>query len=287
MKEVVVLSGKGGTGKTTVLGAFAYWFENKVLVDADVDASNLPLILNPRSVRAERFLAGYEARKDGSRCVGCGICLEKCRFGAVSEDFEIDPLLCEGCGVCAWFCPEEAIRMEVKETGDIFEGESDYGPLIYAELFPGEENSGKLVSEVKRRGRELAKEQNKKFLLVDGPPGIGCPVIAALSGADLVVLVAEPTVSGIHDLRRVGELVKHFRLPGYLLINKADLDPENAENLKKSAKTLDFSFLGEVPYDPEVFEALKAGRPLPEISQGKAARALEKVYLKLKEEVSS
>ncbi len=275
MKEILLLSGKGGTGKTTICAALAaLWKEPKVLADADVDASNLPLLLAPRPVSRTPFFAGWEPVKEEEKCTGCGLCREKCRFGAIGEDLRINPLDCEGCGVCAWFCPEKALSMREKEVGEIFVSETPYGPLVHAELYPGEENSGKLVVEVKRRARALAEEKGINFILIDGSPGVGCPVIASLSGVSLCLLVAEPTVSGLHDFRRLAALLKHFRIPGYLIVNKADLAPELTEKLLELASIEGFVRLGSVPYDPEVFEALRAGRPLPEVSRGPARKAL-------------
>lgn len=285
MKEIVVLSGKGGTGKTTVTASLAYWLEDKILVDADVDASNLPLVLSPKVKENEGFKAGFEVLKVEELCTSCGLCLEKCRFGAISEDLVIDPVACEGCGVCVWFCPEEALKLKEKEVGQVFWAETPYGPLIYATLYPGEENSGKLVAEVKKKARELAEKEGQRLILVDGSPGVGCPVIASLSGAEAVILVAEPTVSGLHDLSRVASLIKHFQLKAWLIVNKADLNPEMAQRLKSEAQRLELGFLGEIPYDPQVFEAIHQGQPLPAVSSGAATEALEEIYQQLKKEV--
>ena len=278
MKEILILSGKGGTGKTTICAALAHlWPWPKVLVDADVDASNLPLLLAPQATEKEPFQAGWEAIRREEDCSACGLCLEKCRFGAIDQDLRIDPLLCEGCGVCAWFCPEEAIEMREKEVGELLFSETPYGPLVHAELYPGEENSGKLVTEVKKRARQLAEERALDFILVDGSPGVGCPVIASLSGADLCLLVAEPTVSGLHDLERLGALLHHFRVQGRVIINKADLAPDLRQEIQEKAEEAGFPLLGTIPYDPEVFSALRQGRPLPEVSEGPAARALKEI----------
>ncbi len=275
MKEILFLSGKGGTGKTTICAALAsLWEKPKVIADVDVDASNLPLLLSPRLLSQSPFQAGWEPVRDEGKCTGCGTCREKCRFGAIGEDLTIDPFDCEGCGVCAWFCPEEAIVMKEKEVGKIFLSETPYGPLVHAELYPGEENSGKLVVEVKRRARLLAEEQGLDFILIDGSPGIGCPVIASLSGVSVCILVAEPTLSGLHDLKRLAALLRHFKIPGYLIINKADLAPEMSSELLNSAEREGLSFLGSIPYDPEVFECLRLGQPLPLVSKGPASKAL-------------
>ncbi len=283
-KEILILSGKGGTGKTTITGALAYWLEDKILVDADVDASNLPLLFAHQIIHREPFKSGFVARKDGNLCTSCGICQEKCRFGAIDENFCIDPLACEGCGVCAWFCPEQAITMKEKEVGEIFYAESNHGPLIYAHLYPGEENSGKLVSEVKKKAKEWAEKKKLSYIVVDGSPGIGCPVIASISGADVVLLVAEPTISGLHDLERVVALIKHFRLPGALVINKADLNEEMAQKIKATAQKQGLAILGEVPYDPQVFQAVQKGKPIPAIlDQSPVVEALKEIYEKFRQ----
>ncbi len=281
MKELVILSGKGGTGKTTVCAGLAALLPGpKVLVDADVEAANLALVVEARVRKRQSFWAGYTPHKDEDRCSGCGTCRKKCRFEAVREDLTIDPFLCEGCGVCAWFCPEGAIEMREKEVGQIFVSETPYGPLVHAEILPGEENSGKLVAEVKKRARDLAPAAS--FILVDGPPGIGCPVIASLSGADAVLVVAEPTAAGLHDLGRLVALLHHFKLPGYLVVNKADLNPEITEKLLAYPG---LSPLGELPFDEAVASALRKLRPLPLVSHGPAAQALKALALKVQKNI--
>ncbi|WP_022854064.1 ATP-binding protein [Thermodesulfatator atlanticus] len=280
MKELLILSGKGGTGKTTIAASLAVLLSGeKVLADADVDSANFGLLLDGTLKAKEAFFSGWEPVKDQEKCTNCGICLEKCRFEAVREDFSFDLVACEGCGVCAWFCPEEAISMEEKEIGSLCVSDTKYGPLVHAELYPGEENSGKLVAAVKRKAHEVATEKGASLVLVDGSPGVGCPVIASLSGAQAVLIVAEPTVSGEHDLERVAALLKHFRIPGYLVVNKADLNPEIAKKLL-ARKDL-FTPLGEIPYDEAVFESLHAAKPLPEYANGPATKALKEIAQKI------
>ncbi|OAG28594.1 ATP-binding protein [Thermodesulfatator autotrophicus] len=281
MKEILVLSGKGGTGKTTVCASLAVLLEeNKVLADADVDAANLALFLRAKKIDEEGFKSGWEPIKNEELCTSCGICLEKCRFGAVREDFTFDPFLCEGCGVCAWFCPEEAITMEEKEVGKLLYSDTDYGPLVHAELYPGEENSGKLVIGVKRKAQEIAKQKGANLILIDGSPGVGCPVIASLSGVSAVLMVTEPTIAGLHDLERLKGLLDHFSISGYLIVNKADLNPEITQKLL--GEETGFKPLGSVPYDPDVYGAIHAATPLPEYSSGPAVTALKEISQKVK-----
>ena len=282
MKEILVVSGKGGTGKTTLCAALAaLWEDSKVMVDADVDASNLPLLLSPRLLERTPFFAGWQPVRDEEKCTACGTCREKCRFEAIGEDLEIDLLACEGCGVCAWFCPEEAIRMDEKEVGEVYLSETPYGPLVHAELYPGEENSGKLVAEVKKRARRLAEEKGVGCIFLDGPPGVGCPVIASLSGVSLCLLVTEPTISGLHDVKRLAALLRHFKVPGYLVLNKADLAPDLSEEMLAFAREEGLPHLGSIPYDPEVFRALHQAKPLPEVSQAPAAKAMREIKNRL------
>ena len=282
MKELLILSGKGGTGKTTVAAALVTLLSGKkVLADADVEAANLSLVLGARPREEEPFYAGYEPQRDETLCRACGLCREKCRFEAISEDLSFDPFLCEGCGVCAWFCPEGAISMREKRVGSLLVSETDYGPLVHAELIPGEENSGKLVAEVKKRARSLA-EAGADLLLVDGPPGVACPVIASLSGAEAVLVVAEPSPSGLHDLERLSQLLRHFRLNGFVVVNKADLCPELAE------KIFSFPFLtplGRIPFDEAVPQAVREGLPLPKFSKGPATLALKEIARKIEEKI--
>lgn len=230
MKQVVILSGKGGTGKTTVAAALAHLASQDssiVLVDADVDAANLELVLDPKELQRHEFEGGKLACIDAELCTACDRCAEVCRFDAVipgEKSYAIDAPACEGCASCFYQCPVEAIHMEQQIAGRWFRSDTQYGPLFHAHLFAGQENSGKLVTLVKAKARRLAMDVDAGLLIVDGPPGIGCPVIAACTGADLALLVVEPTVSGVHDLERILATSEHFGVPASVLINKADLN---------------------------------------------------------------
>lgn len=265
MKELVVISGKGGTGKTSIVASFAALAKNAVLADCDVDAADLHLVLNPAIQRREEFSGGKRARVEPDQCTGCGKCNEVCRFGSVSSDgpansrlemtFRIDPIACEGCGLCAWFCPEKAIAFGPVVNGEWYLSETRHGPMVHAKLGIAEENSGKLVSIVRQEARKIAYERMCDLIIIDGSPGIGCPVIASITGASLVLVVTEPTVSGMHDLNRVADLAKHFGLPGLVCVNKWDLNPELAATIEAQASSRGLAIAGRVRYDRSVTEA--------------------------------
>lgn len=293
MKELVVLSGKGGTGKTTVAAALAHLGSQElelVLADADVDAANLELVLEPTKREEHEFWAGKRAVIDPQLCTACGICAEVCRFGALiapddsgcGSAYQVEALSCEGCAACFYQCPEEAIRMEEQLAGCWFRSDSRFGPLFHAHLFAGQENSGKLVSVVKRQGRRLAEATGAAMLLVDGPPGIGCPVISAVSGADMALLVAEPTVSGAHDLDRVLSTVEHFGVPALAVVNKADLNVRRTEEVARFCADHDVAFMGRIPYDTCVTEAMVQGRPVTAYRDGAVSRELRGVWRRIK-----
>ncbi|MCD6390016.1 MAG: 4Fe-4S binding protein [Desulfobulbaceae bacterium] len=289
MKEIVVLSGKGGTGKTTFLGALAFLAENKVLADCDVDAADLHLLLAPRPRGENEFRSGVKARVIPDQCSGCGMCEELCQFDAAKMGDEvafIDPLACEGCGVCAHFCPEDAIALDENHCGTWFISDTDYGPLVHAQLFAGEENSGKLVSFVKTKARELAEEIGADYVLVDGAPGIGCPVIASLSNTDAILAVTEPTQSGWHDLERVLDLAVHFKIQAFVCLNKWDLNPEMAAELEASCKKRNVELLGRIPFDPSVVTSQLNGVPVVGHDEGPAAAAIREVWEKLRTRVA-
>lgn len=288
MKQLVILSGKGGTGKTTVAAALAHLAAREfsvVLADADVDAANLELVLSPERQEEHPFTGGKVAVIDPEKCTGCGICETACRFDAVhptSDSFyRVDPLACEGCAACFYRCPAEAIRMEDRESGRWYRSKTRFGPLFHARLFPGQENSGKLVTLVKQQARLWALDTGADLVLVDGPPGIGCPVIAAAAGADLALLVAEPTVSGVHDLERILATTEHFGIPAQVVLNKADLNPGRADEIRAFCARRGVPVVGSIPYDVVVTEAMVLGRTVTEYADGPVSRALEEIWGKI------
>jgi MinD superfamily P-loop ATPase len=256
MKELVIISGKGGTGKTSLVAAFAALAGSKVLCDADVDAADLHLILEPRAEKRSDFKSGYKAEIDRAKCSECGLCMELCRWHAINDKFEVNPIDCEGCGVCVYFCPEQAINFPENTCGEWFISDTRFGPMVHARLGIAEENSGKLVTLVRREARKLAEEQNLQLILTDGPPGVGCPVIASIGGADAVLVVTEPTISGIHDMDRVVQLAQHFKVPVMICVNKYDLNKNLAKDVERFAEENALTFLGHIPFDPDVTRAM-------------------------------
>ena len=259
IKELVVISGKGGVGKTSIVASFAALANNAVFADCDVDAADLHLILQPSIQHREDFRGGFRARILPEKCTSCGLCADLCRYDAIvngepSENnpqctFSIEDLSCEGCGVCAHFCPEDAIIMDQPVNGEWYISDTRYGTMVHARLGIAEENSGKLVSLVRREARRLAEEQKRQLIIVDGAPGIGCPVIASLTGSSVVLVVTEPTVSGIHDMQRVGKLTSHFKIPTLVCINKWDVNPELSESIYAVAETEHMTIIGKIRYD--------------------------------------
>ncbi len=278
MKEITIISGKGGTGKTSVTASFAWLAANRVVVDADVDAANLYLTLPHTTLSQQNFVGGRLAEIDPGTCTQCGECLERCQFKAISDDFVVDPIACEGCGVCVHFCPVDAISFEQQVCGERFLSDTDNGPMVHARLGIAQENSGLLVSVLRQQAREIAKEKNIPMIIVDGPPGIGCPVIASITNADALVIVTEPSMSGMHDMERVKRLADQMRVPAFLCINKSDLNQEKTDSMKAFAKENNIKFAGEIPFDREVTASMNAGKSLVEFSQGPAAQAVRKVW---------
>ncbi len=289
MKQLVILSGKGGTGKTSVAASLADLASREmslVLVDADVDAANLELVLHPTKLEEHKFLGGQNAVLDSTRCTGCGRCTALCRYEAIRVTdglYRVDPLACEGCAACFYSCPEHCIELHERQAGLWFRSDTRFGPLFHAHLFAAQENSGKLVTTVKAQARILAQQANVDLLLVDGPPGIGCPVIAAGAGADLALLVAEPTASGAHDLERVLAILEQMRVPALVCINKADIHPAQARDIAGFCTAKGAAVVGQLPYDDVVTAAMVHGEPVTTYQpQGAVAEALRQVWAQLR-----
>ena len=278
MKELVIISGKGGTGKTTLMAAFASLAENRVLCDADVDAADLHLIMNPKILENHDFQGGNEAIIDPEKCTSCGICQGLCRWKAINDDYVIDPLSCEGCGVCVYFCPEKAIEFPVKTCGEWYISDTRFGPMVHTRLGIAEENSGKLVTQVRQKSQELAEEKGLNLILTDGPPAVGCSVIASIGGASAVLIVTEPTVSGKHDLERVAQLAAHFKIKAMVCVNKSDLNPDKTQDIRHYAREKGLIFLGEIPFDPDFTRSMIKGQTIFEYngdsSSGQAIREI-------------
>lgn len=271
MKELLIISGKGGTGKTSMVAALASIVPNKVLCDADVDASDLHLIVAPDVLEEHDFVSGHNALIDQEKCTQCGLCRDLCKWDAISEDFIVDEIECEGCGVCYYFCPEKAISFPENTCGKWFISGTRFGPMAHASLGIAEENSGKLVTLIRNKGKELASKKGADILLTDGPPGIGCPVIAAMGGVSAVMIVAEPTVSGKHDMERVAELADFFKIPAMLCVNKFDLNPETGEAIEKFAHNNGIAVLGRIPFDPVFTKSMVKGKTIFEFDENSAA----------------
>ena len=286
MKEIVILSGKGGTGKTSLSASFARLADRPVVADCDVDAADLHLVLDPQVRERHEFRCGNVAVIRQEDCIACGRCAEYCRFGAADSPaadpacFMIDPVACEGCGVCVRFCPVEAIEFPENTCGEWMVSQTRCGPMVHARLAPAAENSGKLVSTVRAEARRLAEEQNRDLVIIDGPPGIGCPVIASLTDASQVVVVTEPTVSGEHDLQRVLELARHFDIPAAVCVNKWDLNPAASERIEKGARRSGARIAGRIRYDTAVTRAQIQGKTVVE-TDAPAAEDIRRIWNKV------
>ena len=285
MREIVVISGKGGTGKTSITAAFAHLAQNAILCDLDVDAPDLHLLLGPTHFEEHEFRSGFEAIIDTETCVACGTCVDLCRFGAVRkpswDDFagySIDPLRCEGCKVCVQFCPAAAIAFAEKHCGQWYASDMRFGPMIHAQLFPGEENSGRLVALLKKEARTRAEALGLSLILCDGAPGIGCPVIASLSGAGQAVIVTEPTPSGRHDLERVADLCRHFRIPAAVIINKFDLNLRNSADIEAYCLDQGHTLLGLLPHDEVVVRAMIQEKCVTELPATAFSESLRSIW---------
>ena len=297
MRQIVIISGKGGTGKTVITGAFAALAKNKVMADCDVDAADLHLLLEPSIKERHEFRSGKTALIDKEKCVECAKCIEVCRFSAIGEispqsggeaigeDFIVDGVSCEGCAFCSFICPVAAINMEENISGEWFMSDTRFGPMVHAKLGIAEENSGKLVSLVRKEAKQLAEKRNAGWVIVDGAPGIGCPVIASLSGIDCAVVVTEPTLSGLHDADRVINVAKHFGISAKLIINKYDLNLDMTEKIEQYCKDNNIGLIGRISFDKAVVEAMVKGKTIIEYAYGKAKKEISEVWERLQAEI--
>lgn len=284
----MVISGKGGTGKTSVVASFAALAQNKVLADCDVDAADLHLVLSPTIIRREEFSGGRSASIRIDDCIGCGKCATVCRFDAISFDgpandvvgktYRIDPIACEGCGLCAHFCPVEAVDFSTSINGEWFVSETRHGPMVHARLGIAEENSGKLVTTIRREAKRIAEENGLELVIIDGSPGIGCPVIASITGASLVLIVTEPTLSGLHDLNRVADLARHFDIPTAVCVNKSDINPDMTARIREHCLGMNMDVLGEIRYDTAITRAQIAETSVVEYDNGIAAQDIRSLW---------
>ncbi|MBS3762092.1 MAG: P-loop NTPase [Planctomycetes bacterium] len=292
-QECTVISGKGGTGKTTVAASLDMLAKDKIITDCDVDAADLHLLLHPRVIESQDFVGGIKATVNPDKCILCGQCAEACHFEAIihqegngePESFEVDDFLCEGCGLCPMVCPVDAIDSAQAVTGESYESRSDYGPVSHARLGIAEENTGKLVTRVRNNANDLAADFGASLVLSDGSPGTGCPVIASISGVDLVLIVTEPTLSGVHDMERVFQLCQHFGVKALVAINKCDLNAEQVDIIHQHCENFGSRVIGEIPFDSEVNDALMAGKTVVQYSDGPAAKAIKSLWTELKEEL--
>lgn len=282
MNEITILSGKGGTGKTSISAAFATIATNKVLADCDVDAANLHLILQPRNSHEEAYTSGHKAIIDYNQCSQCGICMDHCRFGAISiqdGQMTIAETSCDGCMLCSRICPQQAITMVPNNKSRWYLGDTRFGKMVHARLAPGEENSGKLVNVVRDQAKALAKQESVETIIIDGPPGTGCPVISSLTGVKKAVIVTEPTNSGFHDMKRIIELTANFKVKTYLIINKWDLNPLISQKIETWAEQAGIPVVGKLPFDRQVVDAMVQCKSICEYDpDSQISKEIEKIW---------
>jgi MinD superfamily P-loop ATPase len=282
MKQLAILSGKGGTGKTSITASFAVLAKNAIVADCDVDAPDLHILLHPEVINEQEFMGSKIAVIDKTKCVKCGLCKENCHFGAVTGELEIDAISCEGCGVCKAVCPVGAITLELRVSGKAFISKTNYGFMSHALLNPGESNSGKLVTLVRRNAKILAEKEKCDLIIIDGSPGIGCPVIASITGVDAALVVTEPTLSGIHDLERVLKLLDHFNVTPYVCINMYDINANNTSKILVYCKENRIEVVGIIPFSPEFTQAMVNGKTIIEYSsESGAAQEITNMWNKL------
>jgi MinD superfamily P-loop ATPase len=279
MKQLTILSGKGGTGKTTLTASLAVLARNAVIADCDVDAPDLHMLLHPKVIKTEKFKGSKLAVIDKTKCDNCGFCREKCRFDAIAEMIVVDPIACEGCGVCAAICPVDAIVMNERVSGYAYTSKTKYGFMSHALLSPGESNSGKLVTLVRQNARRLSEKENSDFIIIDGPPGIGCPVIASVSGVDLGLVITEPTMSGIHDLQRALQLIQHFNVKPLVCINMYDINNGNTNKILEFCEENSIKVVGKIPFNQKVTEAMVNGKTIIEYApESEVSKEIKKIW---------
>ncbi|MFP4498214.1 MAG: ATP-binding protein [Vulcanimicrobiota bacterium] len=286
MKQIVVVSGKGGTGKTSITASFATLAKKPVICDCDVDAANLHILMNAQIEKEHKFSGGKIAVINQEKCYGCGQCKQLCKFHAVelsNEGYFISPFMCEGCGVCFRFCPNQAVVMKPADSGRWFESVSPYGPFIHAELGVSGENSGKLVTVVRKKAEKIANETGADCILIDGSPGIGCPVIASVTGTDVVIIVTEPTRPGYHDFLRIAELARQFKTQIGVIVNKFDINESIAAEIEEKTMEMNQLVLGRIPWDDDFSAVQIMGEPLVKQKDSQTSELLQKIWLKIEE----
>jgi MinD superfamily P-loop ATPase len=282
MKQLTILSGKGGTGKTTLTASLAVLAKNSVVADCDVDAPDLHLLLHPEIIEMQQFKGSKIAVIDETKCTKCGVCREKCAFDAITSDLKVDAIACEGCGVCAVVCPANAVTLAERVSGSAYISKTRYGFMSHAMLHPGEANSGKLVTIVRQNARIVAEKENSDLVIIDGSPGIGCPVIASITGVDAGLVVTEPTMSGIHDLERVLRLLEHFHVAPFVCVNMYDINKDNTEKILRFCGENGAEVVGKIPFSPKVTEAMVNGKTVIEYSpKGAVAKEIQNVWEKI------
>ncbi|MDP8206554.1 MAG: ATP-binding protein [Candidatus Electryonea clarkiae] len=288
MKTITIVSGKGGTGKTSIVSSFASLASPTALADCDVDAADLHLVLHPQIKKSNPFSGAKVAEIDMDKCLSCDLCRNLCRFDAidiVNMSYKVDHIACEGCGVCVWFCPEQAIEMVDEPSGEWYISETSYGPMVHAKLGIAAENSGRLVTIVRNFARGIAETRDMEYMFVDGSPGIGCPVIASITGVDFALIVTEPTLSGQHDMERISELTAHFNIPTRVCINKWDINVEITKKIEEWGERTGNKIIGKVRFDNIVTESMVQGLPVVEYSKNGVSEDIELLWSNLQEEL--
>lgn len=284
-KQIAIISGKGGTGKTTLAGSLSVLFKNHVIADCDVDSSNMHLILKPKINKKTQYKAGHKAEIVENKCIGCGKCQEVCRYDAIyrkeNSKYSVDPFACEGCKACVLVCPTKAVDFVLNHPGDYYTSNTKYGPFVHAELKPGEEMSGGLVAQVRKQALKMAVDKRKAYVIIDGAPGIGCPATSSLTGTDYAILVTEPTVSGIHDMNRMMEVIKHFKIPFSIVINRFDINIEKTLEIEDLCRVKNLMMIGKIPFDKQINSANSNEYPVVEINDSLAAKSIKKIYSRL------